>query len=76
MGVTTMPLKETFRFDWQLFLAELETKENDMLRVHLSNCPIPIIGQADEKGFNLLHHGVLKCVPGKVLTLIKLVMEI
>ena len=73
-----MPFEETFRFDWANFLSALETPENDMLKIYITNCPIGIriMDQADEKGFTLLHHAVLKCVPGKVLTLIKLVMEI
>ena len=47
-----------------------------MLRLLVSNCPVPITEQADEKGFTLLHHAVLKCVPGKVLALIQLAKEL
>ena len=57
-------------------MAELETKENEMLRMQIRNCPLPIVDQADERGFTMMHHAVLKCIPGKVLTLINLVKEI
>ena len=63
-------------FDWSIFLAELETKENEMLQMHLRSCPFLINEQADEKGFTLIHHAVLKCVPGKVQTLIDLAKSI
>ena len=32
----------TNKFDWPLYLAELETKENEMLEVHIKNCPYEI----------------------------------
>ena len=60
------------KFDWPLFLAELETKENEMLEIHVKNCSCEIVTQQDEKGFNLLHHAVLKCIPGKLEKLISL----
>ena len=60
----------TSRFDWPLYLSELETKENEMLEIHIKNCPYEIVRQKDEKGFTLLHHAVLKCIPGKVEKLI------
>ena len=47
-----------------------------MLRMRIANCPLPIDSQVDEKGFTCMHHAVLKCVPGKVATLIQLVIEI
>ena len=35
-----------------------------------------MVEQADEKGFTLLHHAVLKCTPGKVQTLIDFIKEL
>ena len=67
---------ETYQFDWTLWLAELETKENEMLPTIIRECPLSLTEQKDEKGFNLLHHAVLKCIPGKVQTLITLVQQI
>lgn len=71
-GATQM----TMEFDWTIFLAELETKEDDLLEMHLRNCPFHINEQADEKGFTLIHHAVLKCIPGKIETLINLAKSI
>ena len=33
------------KFDWPLFLAELETKENEMLEIHIKNCSLEIVTQ-------------------------------
>lgn len=33
------------KFDWPLFLAELETKENEMLEIHVKNCSSEIVTQ-------------------------------
>ena len=33
------------KFDWPLFLAELETKENEMLEIHVKNCAHEIVTQ-------------------------------
>ena len=33
------------KFDWPLFLAELETKENEMLEIHVKNCSLEIVTQ-------------------------------
>lgn len=63
-------------FDWACFIAELETNENDMIAIYVQRCPFLITEQADEKGFTLLHHAVLKCIPGKVLKLITLAKEL
>jgi len=56
-------------------LAELESPEHDMLKIHLRQEIVPlsrIVEIVDDKGFNLLHHAVLKGVPGKVDVLIDL----
>ena len=47
-----------------------------MLEVHIKNCPYEIVKQKDEKGFTLLHHAVLKCIPGKVEKLLQLAKKI
>ena len=47
-----------------------------MLEIHVKNCPHEIVTQQDEKGFNLLHHAVLKCIPGKIEKLISLAKKI
>ena len=60
-------------FDWDAFLPELDEQDNTMLRVQIENSPVPLVSQADERGFTLLHHAVLKCAPGKLGSLIKIV---
>jgi len=62
-------------FDWNVVLLELENPDNKhlggVLRRYCSSGDITNI--VDEKGFNLLHHAVLKSVPGKVKCLIDFV---
>ena len=67
---------ESVPFEWPLYLSELETKENEMLEIHIKNCGLDIWRQKDEKGFTLLHHAVLKCIPGKIEKLISLAKKI
>ena len=33
---------ETYQFDWTLWLAELETKENEMLPTIIRECPLSL----------------------------------
>ena len=44
--------------------------------MHVTHSPFAIVEQADEKGFTLLHHAVLKCIPGKVKSLIDLAKDL
>ena len=57
-------------FDLSIFLRELEVPENTNLTRQVRFCPLPLYEQADEKGFTLMHHAVLACVPGKIEVLI------
>jgi len=64
-------------FDWAIFLPELESMDDEMLAVQIrNNLSIDMTEVADDKGFTLLHHAVLKGVPGKVEALIGLVKKI
>ena len=47
-----------------------------MLEVHVKASPFVIANQKDDKGFTLLHHAVLKCVPGKVQKLLELARKV
>ena len=63
------------QFDWSFVLAELENPEDEMLKGHLKQTVIPLSRIAtiiDDKGFSLLHHAVLKGIPGKVAVIIDL----
>lgn len=62
-------------FDWQLLMTELESGANEGLAAAVRSSAVKITELADEKGFNLLHHAVLKEVPGKVKALIHLATQ-
>lgn len=62
-------------FDWQLIMTELESTSNEGLTAAVRGSAVKITELADEKGFNLLHHAVLKEVPGKVKALIHLATQ-
>lgn len=62
-------------FDYNSIVRELEVPENTGLTRQVRFCPIPLCDQADDKGFTLMHHAVISCVPGKVEVLIQLVKE-
>jgi len=47
-------------------LAELESQTSEMLIQYVKSCSFKLVEVRDEKGFSLLHHAVLKGVPGKV----------
>ena len=62
-------------FDWDKFSNHLEEPDNVHFVQMLQNYQRNLIDIKDEKGFTLLHHAVLCCIPGKVGALIKLVKE-
>lgn len=74
-GVDKTSQQSLIKVDWNFILAELESAEDDMLKLHLRSEIVPlsrIVEIVDDKGFNLLHHAVLKGVPGKVDVLLDL----
>lgn len=52
-------------FDWEMAISELESEHNLLLKNLLRTHNGPICTLSDEKGMTLLHHAVLKGVPGK-----------
>ena len=61
--------------DWNFILAELENPDDEELKHHLRENIQPLSRLhtiVDDKGFNLLHHAVLKGLNGKVGVLIDL----
>ena len=57
------------KVDWTLISTELEHKNTKILYDYMQKIFKSghlLTNQADDKGFNLLHHGVLKGVYGKV----------
>ena len=61
--------------DWNYVLSELESPDDEQLSSHLKERVNPLIriqSIVDDKGFSLLHHAVLKGIPGKVQVLIDL----
>jgi palmitoyltransferase ZDHHC13/17 len=58
--------------DWSLLLAELEQPDFELLRQYLRKLYINVLELADENGFTLLHHAVLKGQDGKVKQVINL----
>lgn len=58
--------------DWSLLLAELEQPDFDLLRQYLRKLQINVLELADENGFTLVHHAVLKGIDGKVKQVISL----
>lgn len=52
--------------DWSLVLAELDSSDFDLLEQYLRKLQLNLLEMADENGFTLLHHAVMKGHEGKV----------
>lgn len=58
--------------DWSLLLAELEQPDFNLLKQYLRKLYINVLELADENGFTLVHHAVLKGNEGKVNQVVEL----
>ena len=67
-----VPLSKQENCDWDIVLAELESGDNAFLETYIKRLTFDITLTFDEKGFSMLHHAVLKGVPGKVKFLINI----
>ena len=75
-NITSVLVKSTLiRVDWLLLYNQIDQVSTSALFEHIKRLVSSghlMTNLADEKGFNLLHHAVLKGVPGKVAFLIDL----
>ncbi len=72
---TDIMLNQPLSYDWDYILEELAKEEHTDLLHHLKQGVAPLhrlTDIIDDKGFNLLHHAVLKGMPGKFGILIDL----
>lgn len=67
------------KVDWPQLISEINSPNNDALYLYLKklvHSGQSITNLADDKGFNLLHHGVLKGFPGKLSFLVDTCQEL
>jgi ankyrin repeat protein len=62
--------------DWSLLLAEMESSDFDLLSQYLKKLKCNVVDLADDNGFTLLHHAVLKGQDGKVQQVVDMALAI